>query len=290
MPSYLVTGAAGQLGKCFQFVAAEFEQHRLFFSTHLEVDINKTETLSKYYAQNPFDGIINCAAYTNVDNAETEQDQAYQTNARGVQNLVDFAENMNLKLIHFSTDFVFDGTKEAPYLEDDTTNPINVYGESKLAGEEILTKSNCQNVCVRVSWLFSPFGKNFVRTIINLIQYKAELLVVDDQFGKPTYGIDLARNILANISHPHSFDFPIYHFAQGHKTSWFEFAKKIIGQHESLCELKPTKTLKNSKIALRPPCTILDTQRIEKILSLSIRNWEPALSECIKLIKTNEII
>ena len=106
MPSYLVTGAAGQLGKCFQFVATEFEQHRLFFSTHLEVDINKTETLSKYYAQNPFDGIINCAAYTNVDNAETEQDQAYQTNARGVQNLIDFAENMNVKLIQFSTDFV----------------------------------------------------------------------------------------------------------------------------------------------------------------------------------------
>lgn len=290
MPSYLITGSAGQLGQCFQFVAAEFKQHQLFFSTHLEVDINKTETLSKYYEQNPFEGIINCAAYTQVDKAETEHKQAHQTNASGVQNLVDFAEHLNLKLIHFSTDFVFDGIKQTPYLEDDITNPINVYGESKLAGEGVLTKSNCQSVCIRVSWLFSPFGRNFVKTIINFIQSRTELVIVDDQFGKPTYGIDLARTILANLNHPHFFDYPTYHFAQGHKTSWFEFAKKIIEQYESLCKVKPTTTLKYSSTALRPPYTVMDTQRIQKILSLSIRNWESALSECIKLIQTNEII
>lgn len=290
MPSYLVTGAAGQLGQCFQSVAAEFPQHQLLFTQRSEVDINEPETLANFYAQSPFEGIINCAAYTHVDQAETEFEEAHQVNAQGVENLSVFAEAKNIKLIHFSTDFVFDGTKETRYLEADSTNPLSVYGKSKLAGERILNQSNCQFVCFRVSWLFSPFGKNFVKTILNASQSKSELAVVEDQFGKPTYGLDLARTVVSNLDHPQLYNHPIYHFAQGSKTNWYEFAAKIIALAGSPCKVKPIASFDFLTTAKRPLNSALDTQRIEKTLSLSIPSWETALVNCVQQIQKNEVI
>tara|TARA_A100001011_G_scaffold351921_1_gene392386 strand:- start:2412 stop:3275 length:864 start_codon:yes stop_codon:yes gene_type:complete len=285
MPSYLVTGAGGQLGQCFQYIASEFPQYRLFFPTHPELDINKSGTLSNYFEKSPFTGIINCAGHTEVDKAETEDKEAYQINAWGVQNLIDFAEAKNLKLIHFSTDFVFDGTKKTPYMEGDTTNPLNVYGKSKLAGELALAKSNCQGVCIRLSWLFSPFGKNFVKTIINFSKSTTELVVVNDQFGKPTYGIDLARAVLTSLSNPNFYKYKTYHFAQGPDTNWYDFAQSIIKLTGLNCGLKPINSSAYSKAAMRPMNSSLSTQLIEKTLSLNIRHWHLALEDCLKKIQ-----
>ena len=290
MPSYLVTGAGGQLGQCFQAVASEYPEHQLFFVNRAEVNILETQTLSNYYEQFPFEGIINCAAYTQVDQAQIEAQQAFKINAEGVQNLIEFSENKNLKLIHFSSDFVFDGTKESSYLETDTSNPLSVYGESKLGGELVLAKSDCQSLCVRVSWLFSPFGKNFVKTILNASQSRNELEIVDDQFGKPSYGIDLARALLTNLDNANLFTYSTYHFAQGPKTNWYEFAIKIVSQAGSRCKVKPIPSSAYPSAAIRPLNAVLDTQQIEKTLSLSLRNWESALTDCINRIQKSEII
>ena len=290
MSSYLITGSSGQLGQSFQSVAKEFPQHKLFFVSRSKLDINYPETLSNFFQKHTFDGIINCAAYTHVDKAETEFKKAHKINAQGVQNLIDFAEIKNLKLIHFSTDFVFDGNKKSPLKETDNTNPQSFYGKSKLAGESLLQKAKCEHTTFRTSWLYSSFGNNFVNTIINVSQSKRELNVVYDQLGKPTYALDLARAVLSSLDHPNFFKFKIYHFAQGPKTSWYEFACKIIEYTRADCKLNPIKSSNYYSLTKRPLNAVLDTQRIEKRLSISIRNWDEALRDCIYKIQHNEFI
>jgi dTDP-4-dehydrorhamnose reductase len=290
MSSYLVIGSEGQLGKCFQSLKNEFPQHSLHFANRKEVDLNFPETLSTYFTKIPFEGILNCAAYTQVDKAETEIEAAHDINEKGVQNLIAFGEAKNLNIIHFSTDFVFDGRKTDSYAELDATNPISVYGKSKLAGEKLLQKAKCPNVTFRVSWLFSPFGNNFVKTIINASQSKNELGVVADQFGKPTYGIDLAKAILNNLNHPNLFQHKILHYAQANKTSWYLFARKILELTASKCTVNPIPSESYPTAAKRPLNSSLNTRRIEETLSLSPRNWEEALSDCIKTIQTDGVI
>ena len=290
MSSYLVTGSEGQLGQCFHAIQPEFPQHQLLFSSKSEVDITKAQTLSNYFKKYPFEGIINCAAYTQVEKAELNAEIALKINGGGVQVLTQFAEAKNLKLIHFSTDFVFDGTKKGEYLEDDQATPISSYGESKREGEVYLEKANCPSINFRVSWLYSPFGKNFVKTIIKTCQSKTALKVVDDQFGKPTYGLDLARAVLSCIKHKDLFKNKTYHFAQGPQTTWFGFACKINELIGSNCEVELIPSSEYPTLAKRPPNSALGTQRIENTLSLNIRPWESALEECIKRIKENEHI
>ena len=199
MSNILVTGAEGQLGQCFQEVAKEFPIYKLFFESKKTLDITKKESLDKAYHQDPFDGIINCAAYSNVDQAEIEIEKTYKINEFGIQNLVAFAEKKNLFIIHFSTDYVFDGSMRIPLKEEHPKNPLNHYAHSKLAGEKILSKSSCSHITFRISWLFSPFGNNFVKTILKKSNSKQEIKVVNDQLGSPTYGIDLARVVLDKL-------------------------------------------------------------------------------------------
>ncbi|OUU20303.1 MAG: dTDP-4-dehydrorhamnose reductase [Flavobacteriaceae bacterium TMED48] len=288
MPSYLVTGSKGQLGQCFHSIQSEFPQYQLLFAPQSEVDITQVQTLSNYFKKHPFEGIINCAAYTQVDQAETDTDAARKINSDGVRTLIKFADAKSLKLIHFSTDFVFDGTKKGEYLEDDQATPLSNYGQSKREGEVFLEKANCPSVNFRVSWLYSPFGKNFVKTIIKTCQSKTVLKVVDNQFGKPTNGIDLARAVLSCLKHPDLFKNKTYHFAQGPQTTWFDFARKITQLIGSNCKVEPISSLAYPTAAKRPPNSALNTQRIENTLSLNIRPWESALEECIKRIRENE--
>ena len=288
MPSYLVTGSKGQLGQCFHSIQSEFPHHQLLFASQSEVDITKAQTLSNYFKKHPFEGIINCAAYTQVDKAEIDADTARIINSEGVRNLIQFAEAKNLKLINFSTDFVFDGIKKGEYLEDDQPSPISTYGQSKREGEVFLEKANFLFVNFRISWLFSPFGKNFVKTIIKACKSKTTLKVVDDQFGKPTYGLDLARAVLSCLEHPDLYKNKTYHFAQGPQTSWFGFAQKIAELIGSDCEVKPIPSSVYPTAAKRPFNSALNTQRIEKTLYLNIRPWESALEECVKTIQDNE--
>lgn len=290
MSSYLVTGSKGQLGQCFHAIQSEFPQLQLLFTYQSDIDITRIETLSNYFKKHPFEGIINCAAYTKVDEAESNEDIARKINVKGVQVLIQFTEAKNLKLIHFSTDFIFDGTKKGEYIEDDQPTPISIYGKSKREGEVYLEKAKCPSINFRISWLYSPFGKNFVKTIIKACKSKKALKVVDDQFGKPTYGLDLARAVLTCLMHRDLFKNKTYHFAQGPKTSWFDFAFKVIELIGSDCKVEPIASSAYHFAAKRPSNSALNTQYIENTLSLNIRPWESALEECIKRIRENEHI
>ncbi len=287
MISYLVTGGSGQLGRCLKAVVKEFHEITLYFVKQNEVDITRYETILNFYNKNPFDGIINCAAYTMVDKAEKDHLSAFKINTDGLQNIVDFAQNKNLSIIHFSTDYVFDGQSAEPYLEEAVTNPIGIYGESKLQGEVLISKSRCKNVTIRTSWLFSPFGKNFVITIARLAKEKTKLNVVDDQWGRPTYGIDLARTILQLISNKTIYTFPILHYANQGICNWKEFAEAIVHELELKITIKGIPTSDNPTLAKRPKYSILDTRRIEKKLRIEIVTWQESLKKCIQILKSN---
>ena len=287
MTSYLVTGGSGQLGQCFQAVVNEFPEINLFFISRNEVDITRSETIVNFYNKNPFDGIINCAAYTNVDQSEKDQENAFKINTEGLQSIIDFAENKNLSIIHFSTDYVFDGQSSEPYPEEAGTNPTGIYGESKLQGEILLSKSSCKSVTIRTSWLFSPFGKNFVKTITRLVKEKLEIKVVEDQFGRPTYGIDLARTILRLMSINKIYAFPILHYASQGVCSWKEFAETIVCELESDTIIKGIQTSAYPTLAKRPKYSILNTQRIEKELGIAIPKWKDSLKKCIQILKSD---
>ena len=287
MSSYLVTGSSGQLGQCFQTVAKEFPETNLFFASRNEVDITRPETIVNFYSKNSFVGIINCAAYTNVDLAENEQESTFKINTEGIQNIIDFAETLNLSIINFSSDYVFDGGFSEPYQENELTNPIGVYGKSKLQAEVLLSKSNCKSVTIRTSWLFSPFGKNFVKTIANLAKEKPELNLVDDQWGRPTYGIDLARSILKLISNNTMYTFPILHYSNQGVCSWYEFAESTINELECETIIQGIPTSAYPTLAKRPKHSILDTQRIEKELQIDIPTWQESLKKCIQILKSD---
>ena len=287
MPSYLVTGGSGQLGQCFQAVTNQFSEINLFFASRNEVDITRPETLANFYNKNPFVGIINCAAYTNVDQAEKEEESALKINTEGLQNLIDFAENKNLSIIHFSTDYVFAGQATEPYPEEAITNPIGIYGNSKLQGEVRLSKSSCKNVTIRTSWLFSPFRKNFVKTITRLAKEKSAIKVVHDQWGKPTYGIDLARTVLKLISNNTIYTFPILHYANQGVCSWKEFAEAIINELEHKTTIQGIPTSAYPNLAKRPKYSILDTGQIEKELQIEIPTWQESLKKCIQILKSD---
>jgi dTDP-4-dehydrorhamnose reductase len=288
MPSYLLTGAGGQLGQCFQAVSTQFPQHQLICTTREEADLNRPETLEKIYAATPFEGILNCAAYTQVDKAETEKDKATAINEEGVANLIDFALPRQLKIIHFSTDFVFDGHQKSPYKETDSPHPLNSYGQSKVKGEQLLIQAKLPSVIIRTSWLFSPYGSNFVKSILFKAKRGEELKVVSDQYGTPTAGLDLAQAVLRILDHPALFEAPIYHIAQGPPTSWYGFAQQIVALSGSKAALRPILSEDYPTAARRPHYAALDTQRIQKNVSLSLRNWEDALADCLQLIQANE--
>lgn len=291
MAKILVTGSDGQLGQCFKLVANEFPKHKLLLVNKAEVDINNVKSLSNKYAKIAFDLIINCAGYTNVDKAEDEKADAEKINFLGVKSLVDFAEEKKIKIIHFSTDFVFDGKlSHRPYNEMDTPNPINNYGKTKLYGEKAIKNAKCPHTTFRISWLFSPFGNNFIKTIIKASQIKKSLRIVNDQWGKPTYGLDLARALLSRIDHPDLFKYETYHYAQGPVTNWYKIASKVINFIGVDCNVTPIATSDYPSVAKRPSSTSLDTGRVENTLDLSIRDWEHALEECLNNFTINEIV
>ena len=291
MAKILVTGSDGQLGQCFKEVANEFSKHKLLLVNQAEVDINNKKKLSNKYEKIPFDLIINCAGYTNVDKAENEVADAEEVNFLGVKSLVEFAEEKKIKIIHFSTDFVFDGKlNNRSYNEMDTPNPINIYGKTKLSGENAIKKAKCPHTTFRIAWLFSPFGNNFIKTIIKASRSKNSVNIVSDQWGKPTYGIDLARALLSRIEHPDLFKYETYHYAQGPKTNWFRIASKVINLLGVNCNVSPISTSDYPSVAKRPLSTPLDTSRVEDTLALSIRDWEIALEDCLTNLQTNEVI
>lgn len=284
----LVTGANSQLGNELHVIAPQFPYCQFLFVTKAELDITNFNSIIKYFKGHSIDYCINCAAYTAVDKAETDEDQAYLINADAVAILSKICSQNNAQLIHISTDYVFDGTATQPYKETDTPNPVSVYGKSKLQGEELALKHCPSALIIRTSWLYSSFKNNFVKTMLRLMKEKESIHVVNDQFGCPTYAADLALAIMRIIRSKKSKENPgIYHYTNTGITNWYEFAvaiKKITGSN---CIVNPITTEQYEQYisAKRPAYSVLDTSKIAATFPVEIPNWELSLEKCLSLLK-----
>lgn len=285
MIKVLVTGGSGQLAKCFNYIKSEYPEILFHFLDRQELDITDYELTWNYIKKNSLNYIINCAAYTLVDKAEDEPDKAKAINVLGIGNLVKISELQKIKLIHISTDYVFNGLGQEELKEDHKPDPLGVYGKTKLEGENLIMNSKGQAIVIRTSWLFSPFGNNFVKTILNLSISNQKISVINDQYGKPTYGIDLAETIIKLINSSKFFKNKIYHFSNEGVTSWYDFAKSIIELSGSKSTLVPIKSFEYSSKAIRPKNVALNTDLIETTLNIEIPYWKDSLKKCLKMIE-----
>lgn len=284
----LLTGANGQLGCCF---IDKFPIDWILLATDSQqLDITDNLAVNNFINENRPDVIVNAAAYTAVDMAEDEQDLAYQVNAIGPKNLAIAAQKYNAKFIHVSTDYVFDGSKNIPYTEEDTTNPINIYGKTKRNGEVAILNNNPSAIIIRTSWVFSEYGNNFVKTMLKLASNKSELSIINDQLGCPTYAGDIANTILTIIMN--ESDGGIYHYCGDQSITWFKFASKIFLITEKLnpittkkITLKPILTSGYPTKAKRPLYSVLNMNKIEKIAGIKASDWNNALVHVISHIK-----
>ena len=272
----LVTGAKGQLGMCVQQAALQYPHINFYFTDSASLNITDALSVNSFFKENSIQYCINCAAYTAVDKAEEEESLAMEVNAYGVKYLADACLEYQVKLFHISTDYVFDGTASIPYTEEDTTAPINIYGKTKLAGEAAAL-INPQTIIIRTSWVYAPFGKNFVKTMQRLMEEKASVSVVADQYGSPTFAMDLADAILKIIDR-NAFQPGIYHYSNMGVTSWYEFALAIKKQTHSTCELKAIATIDYPTPAKRPTYSALNKSKFINTFGFSIPNWEESLT------------
>ena len=276
----LVTGKNGQLGKSIHKIVTNTEQTGDFaFVGREELDLSNGNNIARYFEGNVFDIIINCAAYTAVDKAEEEAVLANQVNHLAVKQLAQIAKNQQAKLIHISTDYVFSGKSDKPYVETDETNPINVYGRTKLAGEQALQEvMPTDAIIIRTSWVYSEFGNNFVKTMLELGKQRGELNIVGDQIGSPTYAADLAEVILKIIDNKSYQDkdkpTEIYHYSGEVEINWYDFAKEVFKIAEIDCKVNPIKTEQYSTPANRPVYTVM---RVSKINNIQPNNWQKSL-------------
>ena len=280
----LVTGANGQVGSELQSLAAQSQDHFMFVN-RTTLDLSAADAITAYFEENSFDAVINCAAYTAVDKAESDESMAYAVNHKAVEMLADIAKAKEMQLIHISTDYVFDGTAHSPYVERDTANPQSVYGASKLAGEEAILKIKPKNaIIIRTSWLYSSFGSNFVKTMLRLGKEREELGVVSDQIGTPTYARDLAKSILELIPKIKNEKVEIYHYANEGVCSWYDFAKEIMSLAKIECQINPIETIAYPTPAKRPHCSLLNKAKIKKTFDLAIPYWKDSLDECLETL------
>ncbi len=278
----LITGANGQLGLEIAKLAPMFSVYTFFFTDKSTLNIVDFAKVEGYVSKKNIDVIVNCAAYTNVDKAEDEFEISDKVNHLAVKNLGKIAKKHHLKLIHISTDYVFDGNSSIPYKETDATNPKNAYGISKLKGENALLEINPENsAIIRTSWLYSEFGHNFVKTMVGLSKEKESISVVSDQIGSPTYAKDLAFAILTIIPKIDNEGIQIYHYANKGMCSWFQFAEEIMKIAQLNCIILPITSADFKTKAKRPKYSLLNTDKIQHNFNLEIPNWEDALRECI---------
>ena len=288
----LVTGKNGQLGQSIKKIVDEkkitnLSNYNFTFIGREELNLEYIDSIRSYFDVNEFNIIINCAAYTKVDKAEENQKQANLINHTSVKELATIAKTKNIKLIHISTDFVFNGLNKKPYTENDVTSPLNIYGETKLAGEKALMSiSKSDSLIIRTGWLYSEFGNNFVKTILNLAKKNDALDIVSDQFGTPTYAYDLAFFILYIITTDKFLEnnksSEILHYSNEGKSSWYDFAKEIIGISKMSCQLNPIGAKDYPLAAKRPNYSILSSKKVSEEYDVSIKHWKEALKICLK--------
>ena len=286
MKKILVTGANGQLGQCLQKISSQFEEFEFIFTDSEILDITNKEEVNDFFWQNAPDFCINAAAYTAVDLAETEVEKAFLVNADGTENLAEVCAENNAQFIHVSTDYVFDGENNLAYTEEDFTNPLGVYGASKLAGDELALEVNPCSVILRTSWVYSEFGKNFVKTMLNLFATKEELSIVADQFGQPTNANDLAEAIMKIIK-SEKITPGIFNFSNLGRISWFDFAEKIAELSEAKIKLNAIETSQYPTPAKRPKNSVLDLGKISKTYAIQLKPWEESLEDCVQILQNN---
>jgi dTDP-4-dehydrorhamnose reductase len=284
MHNILVTGSNGQLGNEFRlFVEEKDKINKYFFTDVADLDITNKNDVSNFLFANNIDIVVNCAAYTNVDKAEDDIEKADLINHIGPKNLAEVCRERNGFLIHISTDYVFDGTKNTPYAETDETKPLGVYGETKLKGENAIINSGCEYVIIRTSWLYSSFGKNFLKTMQKLTSEKESLKVVFDQVGTPTYAGDLA-NVIHKIIMKNDKDIKnqVYHYSNEGVCSWYDFAVAINEAFGHNCKVIPCHSDEFPSKVTRPSYSVLDKTKIKEALGIEIRNWRESMEDCIK--------
>ena len=286
MKKILVTGANGQLGQCLQKISSQFEEFEFIFTDSETLDITNKEEVNDFFWQNAPDFCINAAAYTAVDLAETDIEKAFLVNADGTENLAEACAENNSQFIHVSTDYVFDGENNLAYTEEDFTNPLGVYGASKLAGDELALEVNPCSVILRTSWVYSEFGKNFVKTMLNLFATKDELNIVADQFGQPTNANDLAEAIMKIIK-SEKITPGIFNFSNLGRISWFDFAEKIAELSEAKIKLNAIETSQYPTPAKRPKNSVLDLDKISKTYAIQLKSWEESLEDCVQILQNN---
>jgi len=287
----LVTGKNGQLGRSIHKLVANTKQSDDFvFVGRKELDLSNGDYINHYFnSNNKFDIIINCAAFTAVDKAEEEQEFANQVNHLAVKQLAEVAKMQQAKLIHISTDYVFDGESGNPYIETDQTNPINVYGKTKLAGEKALQEiMPTDAIIIRTSWVYSEYGNNFVETMLRLGKERDELNIVSDQIGSPTYATDLANAILDIVQNKTFNEIgqttQIYHYSNEGEISWYKFAKEILKIAIIECKVNPIKMEQYPTLAQRSENTLMDKEKIAKRYNINIPDWKESLNVCMKAI------
>lgn len=288
MQTILVTGANGQVGNEFRALANRYPAYVFLFVGKNEMAIDDFVAVAKYFSETKIDICINCAAYTAVDKAEAEREKTFFINGDSVGNLATICKANNSQLIHISTDYVFDGKTDKAYTEEDKVNTINIYGASKLKGEQLALQNDPSTIIIRTSWVYSSFGNNFVKTMLRLMKERESVNVVNDQQGCPTYAADLAFTIMKVIEGIQKSKIKsqntIFNYSNEGVISWYEFAVAIKELTNSNCIIHPIPTSGYPTPAMRPEYSVLDTTKIKTIFRIEIPNWRDSLQRCLLLI------
>jgi dTDP-4-dehydrorhamnose reductase len=280
----LITGSNGQLGSEIRELSSNYS-YNFFFTDRNNIDITSKDSIRSFYQTNNINVIINCAAYTAVDKAESDEINADLVNRKAVKKLALVSQELNIKLIHISTDYVFDGKNFKPYKEEFQANPQGVYGKTKLDGENEMRDINPKNsIIIRTSWVYSSFGNNFVKTMLRLGKEKESLGVIFDQVGTPTYAKDLAKTILDIIPQIANEKVEIYNYSNEGVISWYDFAKEIMRMTKLNCKINPIETFQYPTPAKRPHFSLLNKSKIKSTFHIEIPYWKDSLDECLKIM------
>ena len=280
----LVTGSNGQVGSEIKELSQDYS-YNFFFTDRNNIDITSKDDIKSFCEKNSINVIINCAAYTAVDRAETDIENADLINRKAVKKLSLVAKELNIKLIHISTDYVFDGKSFKPYCEEYQTNPQGIYGKTKLDGENEMRDINPKDsIIIRTSWVYSSFGNNFVKTMLRLGREKESLGVIFDQVGTPTYARDLALTILDILPKIENSKVEIYNYSNEGVLSWYDFAKEIMRMAKLDCKINPIETFQYPTPAIRPHFSLLNKSKIKSTFNIEIPYWKDSLDECLKIM------
>lgn len=289
MTKILVLGSSGQVGSELHKLSSLYPQYNFTFADRGILNLNNLHDISEYFSNKTFDTIVNCAAYTAVDKAESDREMADTINHRAVEIIAKIAKIKNISLIHISTDYVFNGKNFQAYVETDPTDPINFYGKTKHLGEEaILNIAPSRAIIIRTSWVYSSFGNNFVKTMLRLGNERESLKIIFDQVGTPTFAKDLAQLILNIIPKIKNEGPAIYHYSNEGVASWYDFAKEIFDISKLNCKVSPITTLEYPTPAARPYFSLLNKNKIKKEFEIEIPYWKNSLAECLTLLNKND--